>query len=42
MERAIEQQDDEIEELEREMERLRGVIKGIAKAAKSACEEGEK
>lgn len=42
MERTIEQQAEEIAELGREMERLRGVIKSIAEAAKLACEAGEK
>ena len=42
MNRSTEEQEVEIEELEREMERLRWVIRGIAEAAKAACEDGGK
>ena len=40
MDRSIEEQEVEIEELEREAERLRGVIKSLAEAAWKACEDG--
>ena len=42
VDRAIEEQEVEIEELEREVERLKGVIKGIAESAGEACEEGKR
>lgn len=42
MKRTVQEQELEIEELEREAERLMGVITGLANAAKTACEQEEK
>ena len=42
MEKTIEEQEAEIEDLEKEAERLRGVIRGLAEAARKACEDGER
>jgi hypothetical protein len=42
MERTVNEQEVEIEGLEREADRLRGVIRGLAEAARAASVEGDK